>query len=240
MEYRIIPSALLLTLMLGLAACKNDGGTASYPPPAEDTTAQSTEPAANGVKKTNLPDITEDYVHTNRVVWQKPEVIMDLLGDLEQKTVADIGAGTGFFAFRLAQRAEKVIAIDIDQRFIDHLDSLKLLELPEQFQDRLETRLAKANDPLLGEGEVDAIIIVNTFIYIRNPLQYLRTLKNALSPGGMLLIVDFKKKRTPLGPPAQIRIPLHEVEDLLYEAGYNSIVTNDTALDYQYIVKAQR
>ncbi len=242
MEFRITPYyALFLMLVLSFTACRNERSSSpeeSYPP-TQDTTGEGAAPASNGVKKSSLPDITEDYVHTNRVIWQKPEVVIDLLGDIENKTIADIGAGTGFFAFRLAQKAKKVIAIDIDQRFISYLDSTKVLELPEQLQDKLETRLAKPNDPMLQAGEVDVIIIVNTFMYIRDGLEYLKILKKGLTPGGMLLIVDFKKKRTPLGPPANIRVPLFEVEELLYKAGYRNIVTNDTSLDYQYIVTAK-
>lgn len=51
----------------------------------------------------------------DRVIWQKPEMVMELLGDMKDKVVADIGAGTGFFTFRLLQQAKKVIAVDIDK-----------------------------------------------------------------------------------------------------------------------------
>ena len=184
--------------------------------------------------------ILEDYDNTNRVVWQKPEVVIDLLGNLEGKTVADIGAGTGFFAFRMAPKAKKVIAIDIDPRFISYLDSLKAFELPEEVQNKIETRLALPNDPKLGPAEADVVIIVNTFMYIKDQVAYLENLKRSISDGGILLIIDFKKKLTPLGPPSQIRVPLFEVEEKLIRAGYRDVSTNDTALDYQYIVTARK
>ena len=184
--------------------------------------------------------ILEDYDNTNRVVWQKPEVVIDLLGNLEGKTVADIGAGTGFFAFRMAPKAKKVIAIDIDPRFISYLDSLKAFELPEEVQNKIETRLALPNDPKLGPAEADVVIIVNTFMYIKDQVAYLENLKRSISDGGILLIIDFKKKLTPLGPPSQIRVPLFEVEEKLIKAGYRDVSTNDTALDYQYIVTARK
>ncbi len=188
----------------------------------------------------NKPGIEEDYTNTDRVIWQKPEMILNLLGDMENKTVADIGAGTGFFAIRMAPRAKKVIAIDIEQEFIDYLDSVKMLELPEQFQPRLETRLAEPDDPNLRPGEVDMVIIVNTFMYIKNRVEYLQRLKNGIAEDGKLIIVDFKRKRTPIGPPSEIRLPVYIVEEALYEAGYENIIANDTALDYQYIVMAQK
>lgn len=186
------------------------------------------------------PGFTEDYLNTNRLIWQKPEMIINLLGSLENKTIADIGAGKGFFALRLAPKAEKVIAIDIDPRFTEYLDSLKHEVLPEDMQGHLETRLANPNDPHLRPGEVDIVMIVNTYMYMKNRVAYLSNLKEGLKEGGTLLIIDFKKKRTPLGPPSEYRIPLYLVEEELIEAGYENIQTNDTALDYQYIIFAEK
>lgn len=184
--------------------------------------------------------IFEDYDNTNRVIWQKPNLVFELLGDLTDKTIADIGAGTGFFALRAVPKAKKVIALDIDPRFKEYLDSIKVLELPENVQDRLETRLAREDDPRLQNDEADVVIIVNTFMYIQDRVPYLRNLKRGIAEGGRLLIIDFKKKRTPIGPPSDIRIPLFQAEEELHKAGYTNIRTNDTALDHQYLILAER
>ena len=226
-------AALFILSLIGLSACRNDSAPA-LPPPSADTTDQSSDVPPR------KPGIADDYLNTNRVIWQKPDLVLQQLGDLKDKTVADIGAGTGFFSLRLASVAKKVIAIDIDPRFVSHLDSLKKLELPTDIQPRLETRLAKPNDPNLRPSEADVVVIVNTYMYIKDRVGYLRNLKNGLSDGGRLLIVDFKKKRMPLGPPQDIRVPLFLAEDELYEAGYRDIATNDTSLDYQYIITARK
>ncbi|HQU58985.1 MAG: methyltransferase [Phaeodactylibacter sp.] len=244
MEIRKSPLLLLLLFfsILSVWSCQNTPNSGGATQPYEDTTKQEEEYGADDIlpRKPQYPGIDSDYVNTNRVIWQKPEVVINLLGDLSNKTVADIGAGTGFFAFRMAQKAKKVIAIDIDPRFISYLDSVRVLELPEQYQDRLETRLALPDDPKLQPNEANVVIIVNTFMYIKNQTEYLENLKKGIAPGGMLLIIDFKKKRTPLGPPSNIRVPLFQIEEQLYKAGYRDIQTNDTALDYQYIVTARR
>ena len=229
---------LLAIFTLSLLACHPSGGndqTGNGPMGQQTESANTSAPVQKDTAK-----ILEDYDNTNRVVWQKPEVVIDLLGNLEGKTIADIGAGTGFFALRLAPKAKKVIAIDIDPRFTSYLDSLKAFELPEDVQERLETRLALPDDPKLAPGEADIVMIVNTFMYIKDQVAYLENLKRGISDGGLLLIIDFKKKRTPLGPPSQIRVPLFEVEDKLIKAGYREVMTNDTALDYQYIVTARK
>lgn len=184
------------------------------------------------------PGIREDYLNTNRGIWQKPDLIMELLGDLEGKTVADIGAGSGFFTMKMLPYAEKVIAIDIDPIFISILDSLKKETLPESQQWRMETRLAVPEKAPLNAQEVDVVLIVNTFMYIQDRIPYLKNLKANLKPGGKIVIIDFKKKITSVGPPKEIRLPLHLLEDELYEAGFDFIQTNDTYLDYQYIIIA--
>ncbi len=235
-----ILSVCLLAMFLTISGCgeRPDDRDTSSDPAQQTPTINVPETAGKG--KPVSEGLTEDYTHTDRVIWQKPDMVLNLLGGLEGKTVADIGAGTGFFTMRMAQKAKKVIAIDIDTRFINYLDSIKMLELPEQYQTRIETRLGKPEDPQLKTGEVDVVVIVNTFMYIRDQAGYLRILRNALRPGGKILIVDFKKKRTPVGPPNDIRIPIHMVEESLYEAGYKNVIANDTALDYQYILVADR
>ncbi len=176
----------------------------------------------------------------NREKWQKPETVIALMGDLKGKSVADIGAGTGYFTFRIAMKAQKVIAIDIEKEYLDVLENLKE-KLPEEIQSRIETRLAKTNDPLLKSGEVDLVVIINTFSFIDNKKQYLETVKNDIKKGGKIFIVDFKMKNLPIdAPDVKDRLPVNKLEDLLNSAGYKNIQTDDTTLDYQYIVVAEK
>lgn len=237
MQFKL-PLVFLCTLLFGMVACQsgdqdqNEQQQNDLPPLPEQVESPTTS------QKRSV-GFTEDYINTNRLIWQKPDMIIELLGDLSGKTVADIGAGTGFFALRLAPKAQKVIAIDIDSRFMNYLDSVKVMELPENIQNRLEPRLGLPDDPRLAANEVDIVIIVNTYMWIKNKPEYLNTLKKGLISGGKLLIIDFKKKRTPIGPYTKDRVPLHEVEEQLYAAGYTNIETNDTALDYQYILIAE-
>lgn len=236
---------LLISLLALLVApaCDGDDRPADFPPTLS-TDPNDAQPASNNDQSSDVvtSGLTKDYLNTNRGIWQKPELILELLGNLEDKVVADIGAGTGFFAFRLAPKAQKVIAVDINPVYTRTLDSLKVFRLADDIQDRLETRLGRENSPMLEKEEVDIAIIVNTFVYIRDKVGYLRELKKGIREGGKLLIVEFKKKRLPdfVEPPQKYRLPLHEAEKLLYQAGYTKIEANDTALDYQYVLVAEK
>lgn len=184
-----------------------------------------------------MNNLVSDYENPNRAIWQKPEMVINLLGDLEGKTVADIGAGTGYFAFRMVPKARRVIAIEIDPRLVNFMDSVKI-HLPEALRFRFETRLGKPENPLLALAEADAVTIVNTYGYIENRVEYLKILRKGMSKGATLLIIDFKKD-LPVGPAEQFKASLSTVEEELKKAGFEPVSQDTRSLDFQYIVLAR-
>ncbi|MBK8192153.1 MAG: class I SAM-dependent methyltransferase [Lewinellaceae bacterium] len=205
-------------------------------PPPVTTSAESSMPHSGAG---NFENLVADYESKDRVIWQKPGMAIAMLGDLKGKTVADIGAGTGYFTFRMVPLAEKVIGVDIDPRFISFMDSIKV-RLPEQYRPHFESRLAKPDDPMLGPEEADAVIIVNTYGYIENRVQYLQRLSNGMKPQADLLIIDFKKNNLSVGPPDAYKISINQVEKELNAAGFQVEKIDNEALDYQYIVLAKK
>ena len=217
---------ICICLILTLGACKNKS-------PFQDLIGED----ANWSKQGEFQEKVSTYEDDNRHIWQKPDRVIGLLGDIENKTIADIGAGTGYFAFRLVPKAQKVIAVDIDQRFIDFMNRRKEL-LPESQKAKFEVRMATPMDPMLENNEVDAVLMVNTYAYIDNRIEYIRNLQSKLKVGGKILIIDFKMKSIPNGPEEEDKVALSKVERELKEAGFHNIKTDDTTLDYQYIVSA--
>lgn len=193
-------------------------------------TSTETEPFENDAQQ---------YESADRVIWQKPDLVIEQLGDVEGKVVADLGAGTGYFSRRIAYKGAKVIAIDIDPKAIQWMEEQKS-RFPPELQDRLVIRLAEPNDPKLKPHEVDLVLLVNTYSYIQNRVRYFTKLKDAIRPGGNVVIIDFKKKETPFGPPQEERVDVVDVEKELREAGYSVLKVDEESLDYQYIIKARR
>lgn len=178
------------------------------------------------------------YESSERDSWQKPKLILSRITPLEGMTVADLGAGSGYFSFRLLPHAAKVIAIEVDDRFIDLL-SERRKELIGSDQARMEIRKGSQGNSGLKEKEADIILIVNTFIYLKDRVNYLKHLKGCLRPGGRILLVDFLDEPTRMGPPVEIRVPIEQVVSELELAGFQVRSLEKTALPYQYLLIAQ-
>ena len=184
----------------------------------------------------NKPTVSESYSNTQRFLWQRPEMVLQMFGDLSNKTVADIGAGYGFFTFRLAEKSDKVIAIDISEDVEDYLAK----NTPNELKEKVEVRLVSPSSPRLKSEEVDAVLMVNTYMYLDDRVDYLKKVRLGLATKGKILINDFKKKQTSVGPPYPSRIPLYRVEEELKRAGFSVVQTDDTSLEYQYLVLAEK
>lgn len=224
----LTPFILILLLVVSGISCKQNYEVHEIP---DKEVLEDTLDGAMG-------EVDSVALNPGRTLWQKPDAVIGKLGDLSQKTVADIGAGTGYFSFRLALISKKVIAVDIDSSALQTIQSF-IPKLPLPYRNRLETRLALPDNPNLAPGEADVVVIINTVAYIPALANYLKTLKKGLKKGGILMIVDYKMKKLFIpAPPKSERIYLDVVEDMLEEAGYSSIQSDDTTLDYQYIIKA--
>lgn len=211
-----------LLMVLTVFSCVGDGESSFFKP-----------------KRVSPPSI-EDRVslsrteNLGRASWQQPTFIVGQLGELEGKTVADIGSGTGYFTFHLAHLCKKVIAIDIDQEMLAYIDTYK------SDKPNIETRLAKPDDPMLKVGEIDKALIVNTIGYIDNLQEYLKTLRSGITKGGTLVISDFKAPDIHVPTPSLDRIvSVNRLKEDLLNAGYIDIRIDDTTLQYQYVVTAK-
>jgi len=179
------------------------------------------------------------YEDPIRQSWQDPEFIMKQLGPLENKVVADIGAGTGYFSFKIAASASKVIAIDIDKQFLDYIEDRKQELANRNVANRIVTRLALPNNPGLIKGEADVILMVNTITYIQKPELYLNTLRNELKKDSKLVIVDYKTNPMPVGPPSEMKLNALELIQDLKQSGFTISKVDTVSLQYQYVIIAK-
>jgi SAM-dependent methyltransferase len=115
--------------------------------------------------------------------------VMDALKIKEGSSVADIGAGSGWFAVRAARRvgtSGTVYAVDINRDYLKYIeDRARKEELPN-----IRTVLGKEDDALLPAASTDAVLILKTYHEIADPLRLMRALRAALRPGALVGIID--------------------------------------------------
>src|SRR5712692_2546802 len=115
--------------------------------------------------------------------------VMDILGIAPGKTVADIGAGSGWFTVRAAKRVGKagvVYAVDINSEAIRYIGD----RAQKERLANVKPILSKADDPLLPAAAVDAVLLLKTYHEVAQPVVLLRNLRATLRPGAKVGIID--------------------------------------------------
>jgi len=155
--------------------------------------------------------------------WQMPSRVIDALGLKAGMSVADIGAGTGYFSMRLAKisPALTVYAVDIEPKMVEHLTQRAAAEHLKN----VSAVLASPTTPNIPKP-VDVVLVVDTYHHIGNRAAYFRNLRQALTPAGRIAIVDFRKD-SPEGPPVEFRFTAEQIEAEMQQAGYRLEARHD-------------
>ena len=188
--------------------------------------------------KHRLPHSAEEYMKQlddpQRYSWQKPHEVVMALGLQPGWVVADIGAGTGYFALRFARHVGsegKVLAVDIEPKLVERIAE----RAAEQKLANVETILAAGNDPHLRAGSVDLIFICDVIHHIEKRPAYYQLLARALQPGGRVAIVDFHKRPLPVGPSVESKIAREETIREFESAGFR-LAREHAFLPHQYFL----
>jgi len=115
--------------------------------------------------------------------------VMDALSITPGKTVADIGAGSGWFTVRAAKRVTDtgmVYAVDINPQAIEYIDK----RVQKAKLHNIKTILNKPNDPELPPDSIDSVLLLKTYHEVADPLVLLRNLRSSLKPGARVGIID--------------------------------------------------
>lgn len=183
---------ILVTLALGCASnpfTRRAGNVAASPSPAvASETAQQPDTINRPTSKpyTGELSIFEDPKRDERL---RPNRIMDILGIKEGSSVADIGAGSGWFTVRAARRVGNsgvIYAEDINR---DYLDYIEKRAKRESFAN-IRTILGKEDNPLLPEKSVDAVLLLKTYHEVAQPIRLLKRTREAMRAGALLGIID--------------------------------------------------
>ena len=158
-----------------------------------------------------------------RDAWQKPHEVIQALALAPDSVVADIGAGTGYFAVRLASMvpAGRVYAVDVEPDMVAYLAE----RAKREKRTNLVAVTGAPDDPRLAE-KADVILLVNVYHHIDQRDRYFSELRASLKPGGRLAVIDFRVD-SPAGPPKAARIAPERVIAELKGAGYGLTQEHD-------------
>jgi len=191
--------------------------------------------------KHQAPGSAEEYAKIledpQRDAWQKPHEVILALELKPGATVADVGAGSGYFSLRFAHRIGpqgKVLAVDIEPKLLERVAK----RAAEQKMGNIETVLAAPDDPRLKAGSVDLIFICDVIHHIEKRPAYYQLLARALKPGGQLAIVDFHKRPLPVGPPVEMKIAREDLVREVEGAGFR-LAREHAFLPHQYFLVFQ-
>lgn len=121
---------------------------------------------------------------------ERTDLLLSNLPIDEDSVVADIGAGTGYFSFPIAQRVPsgRVLAVDIQQEMLDIIEARKT----QSGTDNVEPVLGTVSDPNLPRDAVDMILIVDAYHEFSHPYEMGQAMAEALRPGGKLILIEYR------------------------------------------------
>lgn len=194
--------------------------------------------ADHHMHRMNFDELVKHFEDPARDEWQKPQAVLALIAThvkkqkLTSPVIADLGAGTGYFSFRLLDAGYTVKALDLDDKFIAYMTERAAKHARRE---KFEVRKVTTESANLQDAEADVILSVDVYHHIENRIEYFRRLKPALRGAQpLLMIIDFKDGDIPMGPPAHIKVPTATIVTELTQAGYR-VITDASTLSYQTI-----
>lgn len=171
-------------------------------------------PSPGGTGKVYMGREIARYMSFHGAAWleraerereERPDLLMPLLKLEPGMTVADIGAGTGYHARRIARLVGPealVYAVDIQPEMLDLLER----RASAAGLDNVRTVLGEADDPRLGEETLDVALVIDVYHELEFPHEMVQRIEQALRPGGRLVLVEYKAEGA--------RIPIHPLHKM--------------------------
>jgi ubiquinone/menaquinone biosynthesis C-methylase UbiE len=169
---------------------------------------------------------------------ERPEVVIDAMKLQDGEVVADLGAGSGYFAFRMAPKVGKtgkVLAVDIQDEMIETLRR----RAAERGITNVEEVKATETDPRLPAGSVDVVLMVDVYHELAYPFEVMTKVREALKPGGRVVFVEYRKEDPSIRIKEVHKMSLDQLTEEMNVVGLAHVRTVES-LPSQHIVIFQK
>ncbi|MBC7979958.1 MAG: class I SAM-dependent methyltransferase [Armatimonadetes bacterium] len=246
----LAPIILLLLLIIPLVFLRNQtqkpngnhsisSSPASLNPPPAYTIATATP---DGIGKFFMGrEIAQVMGHpgigwlerTEREQEEAPSKAIDLLRLAPDTVIADIGAGSGYYTFRIASKIPqgKVIAVDIQQEMLDHLVS----QSSQRKITNVQPHLGTIDSLNLPPDTLDAALMVDAYHEFSHPVEMLASLHTALKPGGLIYLLEFRAEDPAVPIKALHKMTVSQARREFEALGF-TFVANNKSLPWQHLL----
>jgi len=246
---RRFPLAAVLALCLLVSTAVGCQATAERNAPAAagptDTSDVYTQrpPSRDGIGKVYMGREISKVMGHRGAAWlereeratnERPDLVVDSMNVAPTDVVADLGAGTGYFTFRIAPRVPqgRVFAVDIQPEMLDIMRE----RARERGIDNVTLVRGTVQDPKLPADSIDVALMVDAYHEFSHPREMMQALVEALVPGGRVVLIEYRKE----DPSIPIK-PLHKMSEAqvrkeMEAVGLEWVATNDMLPRQHFLV----
>ena len=173
-------------------------------------------------------------VRPERESEEAPDAALDAIGIRKGSTVADIGAGAGYFTWRMAERVGPegtVYGEDIQPGMLELLKK----NVAERGLHNVKTVLGKMDDPKLPAGKIDLVLLVDVYHEFSQPRKMLQRIRQSLQRDGRLVLLEYRKEDPAIPIRPEQKMSVEEVKSEVEPEGFRLYKTLES-LPRQHIL----
>ncbi len=179
----------------------------------------------------NVEIFVEKFDGAERDEWQKPDEVIKSFNLLDNAVVVELGAGTGYFAVRLAPHLKngKVICFDRSTKMTSYLKN----RAKELGFTNIDARTTEADDSPELEENANLIFSVDVYHHLKDRIAYFSKIAKYLTSNGIIVIIDRTEEKIE-GQPTGHRVPKEIIKEEMKGAGFELVTDYDFLLPIQY------
>jgi ubiquinone/menaquinone biosynthesis C-methylase UbiE len=217
------------SIVIALACACSSSTPSPSDKPAADTRAQyEGRPIAD-----TCSYLGADWLdRADREAREQPEKVLDYLAIAPSSTVADVGAGTGYFTVRMAKRAKEVLATELQP------EMLRLLDHRVSSEKLTNVRLIRSteHEAKLPERCCDLVLMVDVYHELTDPPGVMAGIRRALTPAGRLALVEYKGEDASIPIKPEHKMTLAQIKKELEPLGFAFVASYEELPDQRVVV----